>query len=104
MTEPPDSKTAIWIDLDNSPHVPLFSPIIEHFRNAGVDVILTARDHSQTIQLLDLNGFGGSYTVIGRHYGAGKMSKLWGTIVRARQLRKYIRTTSRQVSVAVSHG
>src|ERR1051325_7664090 len=102
MTDSPDkSKPAIWIDLDNSPHVPLFAPIIEHFRREGVDVLLTARDHAQTIQLLDLKGFGGTDTVIGPHYGGGTVNELLGTVLRARELRKFIRTTKRKVAVAV---
>jgi predicted glycosyltransferase len=105
MTDSPDnSKPAIWIDLDNSPHVPLFAPIIKHFREEGIDVILTARDHSQTIQLLDLNGFRGTYTVVGRHYGGGVVNKLLGTFFRAKQLRKHVRRINRKISVAVSHG
>jgi hypothetical protein len=43
------TKRAIWIDLDNSPHVPLFAPIIKHFREHGVSVLVTARDHAQTL-------------------------------------------------------
>ena len=71
---------AIWIDLDNSPHVPLFAPIIRHYRDSGVDVILTARDHSQTIELLNLYEFQGTYTVIGRHYGKSKIDKIRGSL------------------------
>ena len=53
MTQPLDAKKkAIWIDLDNSPHVPLFAPLIDHFEKAGVEVILTARNHSQTAEML----------------------------------------------------
>jgi len=105
MTQPFDtSKTAVWIDLDNSPHVPLFAPIISHFRRQGAEVVLTARDHSQTIQLLDLNGFRGTYTVIGRHSGGGLVNKLLGTFLRARQLTKHIGKTKFKIAVAVSHG
>jgi predicted glycosyltransferase len=95
---------AIWFDLDNSPHVPLFAPIIRHFREKGVDVILTARDHSQTIELLDLAGFGGAYTMIGRHYGKGRLNKVRGLVVRSKQLVNHINSLRRPVSVAVSHG
>ena len=106
MTDLSDNSkaAAIWIDLDNSPHVPLFAPIIRYFRENGVEVIVTARDHSQTIQLLDLNGFSGAYTVIGRHYGGRTLNKLFGTLRRARQLAKHIRLLNRKISVAVSHG
>jgi len=95
-------KKAIWIDLDNSPHVPLFVPIIRHYREKGVEVILTARDHSQTIELLDLAGLAGTYQVVGRHYGKNRINKVQGLVRRAAQLFSYIR--KRKISVAISHG
>ena len=95
-------KKAIWIDLDNSPHVPLFVPIIQHYREKGVEVIITARDHSQTIELLDLAGLTGTYQVIGRHFGKNKINKVKGLVRRATQLFSYIR--NKKVAVAISHG
>lgn len=95
---------SIWFDLDNSPHVPLFAPIIRHYRKQGVDVVVTARDHSQTIELLDLHGFGGTYKVIGKHYGGNKLAKVWGLIVRASKLVSYIAALEARPAVAVSHG
>lgn len=97
-------KKAIWIDLDNSPHVPLFAPLIRHYRDGGVKVILTARDHSQTIELLELQGLGGTYSVIGSHYGKNKLNKVRGLIVRARELVSHIRSVRDEIAVAVSHG
>ncbi|MBV9241237.1 MAG: DUF354 domain-containing protein [Acidobacteria bacterium] len=95
---------AIWIDVDNSPHVPLFAPIIRYFRENSVDVIVTAREHSQTIELLDLAGFAGTYTMIGRHYGKGRLNKLRGLMVRSKQLISNINDQGKGISVAVSHG
>jgi len=95
---------AIWIDLDNSPHVPLFAPIIRYFRGKGVDVVLTARDHSQTVELLDLAGFSGTYTIIGRHYGKSRIDKVRGLLVRSKQLVSHINEQGKRISVAVSHG
>lgn len=98
-----NSPRTIWIDLDNSPHVPLFVPIIRHYRESGVNVVLTAREHSQTIELLKLHGLDGTFTVIGYHHGKGKLSKILGTLGRARQLAAFIKTGPK-ISVAVSHG
>src|SRR4051794_11123562 len=95
---------AIWIDLDNSPHVPLFAPIVRHYRRQGVEVVLTARDHSQTVELLDLHGFAGRFKVIGRHYGGNKLAKSWGLVVRASKLVSYIANLRSRPLVAVSHG
>jgi predicted glycosyltransferase len=100
-------KKAIWIDLDNSPHVPLFAPLIRHYRDSGVEVVLTARDHSQTIGLLQLKGFEGTFEVIGRHYGKSKIAKIRGLIARSSELASYInklRATGTDIAVAVSHG
>ena len=104
MTNP--AKT-IWFDLDNSPHVPLFAPIIKQYRESGIDVLLTARDHSQTIELLNLHGLDGTFDVIGKHYGKSKLNKVRGLIERAVQLRshvKRVRQNGAKISVAVSHG
>ena len=98
---------AIWIDVDNSPHVPLFAPIIRHYRDRGVEVVLTARDHAQTIELLDLARFAGTYTVVGRHYGKAKLSKVQGLIVRDFELRSHIKrlkSSGTKIDVALSHG
>ena len=97
-------QPAIWIDLDNSPHVPLFAPIIRHFRENSVDVVLTARDHSQTVELLDLAGFSGTYTIIGRHYGKSRVEKVRGLLVRSKQLVSHINEEGKHIAVAVSHG
>lgn len=97
-------KKAIWIDLDNSPHVPLFAPIIMHYRNNGVEVILTARDHAQTIELLEIAGFEGGHETIGKHYGKSKAAKIYGLLARARALAAHIKSTGLNIAVAVSHG
>jgi len=40
---PSKKDRIIWIDLDNSPHVPFFSPIIKRLESLGYQVRLTAR-------------------------------------------------------------
>lgn len=96
-----NTNKSIWIDLDNSPHVPLFVPIIRHYREMGVEVIVTARDHSQTIELLNLAGLQGTYIVIGRHYGKSTFNKIRGLIARTLDL-AFIRKLN--ITVAISHG
>jgi len=100
-------KEAIWIDLDNSPHVPLFAPLIKFYRDSDVEVILTARNHAQTIELLQNAGFDKTFEVIGKHYGKNKFNKIRGLLVRAKQLISYIkkmRQNDIEIKVAVSHG
>jgi uncharacterized protein len=90
----------VWIDIDNSPHVPFFLPIIKELENRGADVVLTARDIYQVCELLDF--FKLPCKVIGRHYGKNKILKVLGTCLRAAQL---IPTAARRrPSVALSHG
>ena len=45
------SKT-VWIDIDNSPHVPFFLPIISELEKRGYKLILTARNLYQVSDLL----------------------------------------------------
>jgi predicted glycosyltransferase len=90
----------VWIDIDNSPHVPFFLPIIEELENRGAEVVLTARDIYQVCELLDF--FKLPCKVIGGHYGKNKILKVLGNCLRAAQL---IPTAARQrPSVALSHG
>ncbi len=77
-------KGKIWIDLDNSPHVPFFSPIVEELEKCGYSVMLTVRDCFQVRELADLCKL--HYTVIGRHSGKNKARKLAGLCFRALQL------------------
>ena len=48
------SQKVVWIDLDNSPHVPFFAPIIDELGRRGYAVKLTARDCFQVCALADM--------------------------------------------------
>jgi predicted glycosyltransferase len=74
----------IWIDLDNSPHVPFFLPIIEELERKGHKVVLTARDSYQVCELLKFHHV--SCKVIGKHWGRNRAFKIVGTFLRALQL------------------
>ena len=93
-------KAKIWIDLDNTPHVPFFEPIIEELKTRGFDVVVTARDAFQVCQLADKKGL--SYTQIGRHHGKNRLLKAFGLLLRAVQLSP-IGLREKPV-LAVSHG
>ena len=41
----------VWIDLANSPHPLLFEPVARLLEHRGHEVVVTARDHAQTVQL-----------------------------------------------------
>ncbi len=93
-------KAKIWIDLDNSPHVPFFAPIINELQNRGYSIMLTARNAYQVRELADL--FHLKYKLIGHHQGKNKLRKLLGVGVRGMQL---IPTVLREKpDLAISHG
>jgi uncharacterized protein len=90
----------IWIDLDNSPHVPLFLPIIEELRNRGFELLLTARNMYQVVELLEF--FELPSKVVGGHWGKNKALKVLSNISRAIQL---IPTAAKfRPDLAISHG
>jgi predicted glycosyltransferase len=91
---------SIWIDLDNTPHVPLFAPIIEELERRGCSLTLTARDAYQTCELADL--FHLSYTRVGRHFGRRRILKIAGTLLRAAQLMPI--ALEARPHLAVAHG
>lgn len=41
----------IWIDLGNSPHVPFFRALAPEFERRGHEILWTARDYAQTLEL-----------------------------------------------------
>jgi predicted glycosyltransferase len=99
MSSTPRNRT-IWIDLDNSPHVPFFFPIIKELEKKGHPVILTARDTFQVLGLADYYKL--VYIKVGKHYGANKLFKVLGTIWRSVQLARVILRYKPDISI--SHG
>src|SRR5439155_12532099 len=74
-------RKKIWVDLDNSPHVPFFRPIIEELRKRNYDVLITARNAYQVRDLLEFYGVAGK--VGGKDYAKHKGLKALGTCWRA---------------------
>jgi len=87
-----DPLRRVWVDLTNSPHVLVLAPIIRRLRAAGHDVLVTARDFAQTIELAERHGLGA--VELGRHGGMGgagraraaRVTLARGVPVRARSL------------------
>jgi uncharacterized protein len=90
----------IWIDLDNSPHVPFFRPIIRELGRRGYEVVLTARDAFQVCELAAQAGLDSKK--IGRHYGKSRLLKVWGLGWRSLQLLPFVRRE--KPALALSHG
>jgi uncharacterized protein len=93
------SKT-IWIDMDNTPHVPFFEPIIRELSKRGYRVFLTARDAFQVCDLANKKGM--SYITVGRHHGKNRIRKGLGLFWRAMQLAPLV--MKEKPLIAVSHG
>lgn len=95
-----NNNRKIWIDLDNSPHVPFFKPIIDELEKRGFDITVTARDCFQVCGLADLLRL--PYNRIGRHYGRNRLMKLVGLGIRALQLAPT--ALQQKPALALSHG
>jgi uncharacterized protein len=94
------STPRLWIDLDNSPHVPLFAPLIRHLESNGWELMVTARDFAQTLDLVEQLGV--RATPVGRHAGRNKLRKVANLPVRALQLVRTVRAF--RPEIALSHG
>ncbi|HAX94437.1 MAG TPA: hypothetical protein DCY25_10935 [Bacteroidales bacterium] len=95
-----DTNKKVWIDLDNSPHVPFFKPIVRELNKSGYKTILTARDCFQVCGLADLMGL--KYEKVGCHYGKNKIMKVIGLLIRSMQLIPTV--IKEKPDLAVSHG
>ena len=93
-------RKKIWIDLDNSPHIPFFAPIVPKLEALGYSVFMTGRDAYQVIEMVEL--FGLDCKILGRHYGKNKLLKVWGALTRAFRLIPDI--IREKPDLAVAHG
>ena len=73
----------IWFDITNTPHVHFFAPIIGHLKQEH-EIIVTARDFSETLPLLKFYGI--DYILTGSHKGKSRFKKITGLAVRIRDL------------------
>jgi len=89
----------IWLEISNSPHINMFSGMLEDLAGAH-EFIVTARPLANTVQLLKLHGI--KHTVVGKHYGAGRLAKAYGYPVRVCQLWHFLRDKKLDVAVSQS--
>lgn len=90
----------IWIDLDNTPHVPFFKPIIRELEARGHNVVLTARNAFQVCELAAKMGLNPKQ--VGHHYGKNRFLKVWGLGWRSLQLLPTV--LKHRPQLALSHG
>ncbi len=90
-----------WIDLDNSPHVLLFAPIVRELESRGVRLVITVREFAQTQELARQHGL--TFHTIGKHYGsASAVVKVAATLQRATALVKFAQ--GQRITAAISQG
>jgi predicted glycosyltransferase len=97
----------IWIDLTNSPHVLVMAPVIACLREDGHQVDVTARDFSQTLELLKRVDI--PHTAIGRHRGEHLAAKAGGLAQRSVALIHWATANGgavgqRRFDLALGHG
>lgn len=90
----------IWIDMSAPAHVLVFRPIIERLRDQDHEVLVTARDYAQTLQLARLHGI--EHTPFGRHGGASRARKLASLMSRSLSMRRFGRRGT--FDLAIGHG
>lgn len=90
----------VWLDMTASAHVLVFRPLIRILRERGHEVEITAREYSQTLQLLELHGL--EATVLGRHGGRSRLGKARQMAGRLHALRRWAK--GRGFDVALAHG
>lgn len=90
----------IWIDLSNSPHVVFFATVAAELEATGHEVVVTARDHAQTVELACR--VWPALEVVGGASPPGKLGKAKGIAARAEELRKLARRI--RPDAALSHG
>jgi predicted glycosyltransferase len=94
----------IAIDLTNSPHVPVFAPIVRRLEASGHEVVITARRFAQTIELAAAHEL--DATIIGAHGGGSRLGKARAALLRTAGLWRYLRRLHRvrPFDAAWSHG
>jgi len=90
----------VWVDLTNSPHVLVLRPIIDVLRARGAEVLITARDFAQTVELAQR--FVLDAEVIGHHRGGRLAAKGVGLLSRSAALVRWAR--GRRLDLALGHG
>ncbi len=90
----------IWIDLDNTPHVPFFRPIKRELKKRGYTVVTTARDAFQVCELANFHGL--TYKKVGKHYGKNPLFKVLGLCWRTLQLLPFL--IREKPVLGLSHG
>ena len=91
----------IWIDLDNTPHVPFFKPIIRELEGRGLH---SGADGPRRLPGLRTGDVAPTWPIprSGRHYGKNRFLKVWGLVWRSLQLLPFV--LREKPALGLSHG
>lgn len=90
----------IWIDFINTPQVSFFDPFIKYLEKEGHEFLLTCRDSSNTVAMLEQRGW--NYTIIGDRVEKSFFRKLFAFPVRILKLRKFLKGQDPDIAVGQS--
>ncbi len=90
----------IWVDITNSPHINFFKPFINKWLDQGHEVIITARDLANTIDLIKFNNW--NFLEIGGHAGRNKIMKLLYFPRRVYLLYKFLKKAKPDIGISHS--
>ena len=90
----------IWIDLTAPAHPVVFRPLLARLHARGHELLVTARDYAQTLDLCRLHRI--DHTVVGEHGGASMARKASSLVTRTARLHRHVRRFA--PSLAVAHG
>jgi uncharacterized protein len=90
----------VWIDCTAAAHPLVLRPIVERFRQRGDEVLVTAREYGQTLEILDRLSI--PHVAVGAHGGASALGKSRALAGRSLRLARLLR--GRRPDLAVAHG
>lgn len=90
----------VWVDIDNPPQARYLVPLAREFERRGHEVLVTARDHGETLPILQQEGV--PARVVGATFGPGLPRKVRGLVSRARALGQLLERERRAVDVVIT--
>jgi uncharacterized protein len=90
----------VWVDIDNPPQARYLVPLAREFERRGHEVLLTARDHGETVPILREEGV--SVRVVGSTFGPGVPRKVRGLLSRALELGNLLQRERRSIDVVIA--
>ncbi len=93
-------NSLIWLDALTPKQARLCASIYKELKSEGLDVLVTAREYAETLQVLELEGV--PYRRVGKYGGASKVSKLISYAVRAQELVREVEKLGVNVLISLS--